>query len=70
MRENVLVTGITSFLGFHLASGFIKAGHSVVGTTFRPRDDYSGVRRRRLESLDHAVALEQLDLTDGPSVQC
>lgn len=63
----VLLTGGTSFVGYHLAAGFHAAGHSVTATRGGSRLDTVGEERvRRLEGL--GVPFVPLDLTDHDAV--
>jgi nucleoside-diphosphate-sugar epimerase len=64
----VVVTGVTSFVGLHLALDHARRGHHVVAVTSRPRSVYEGIRARRIEALDGKVEFAQADLTDGGMV--
>ncbi|MDQ0313615.1 NAD-dependent epimerase/dehydratase family protein [Amorphus orientalis] len=59
----VLITGVTSFVGYHLAAGFRAEGHEVIGAVSRPGmlEGIRGERTRRLAAA--GVPLEPLDLT-------
>ena len=46
--RTVIVTGISSFVGMHLARRFAREGFRVVGTISKPRDTYDGIRAARL----------------------
>ena len=64
----VLLTGVTSFVGYHLAAGFRAAGHDVVGTVSRP-GMLEGIRGERTRRLAEAgVSLEPLDLTRSEEI--
>lgn len=63
-----LVTGITSFVGYHLAAGFAAAGHEVVGTVSRA-GDLPGIRGERVRRLAaRGVPILPLDLTDAEAI--
>jgi nucleoside-diphosphate-sugar epimerase len=64
----VIATGLSSFVGMHLARHFAGEGHRVVGTISKPRENYSGVRAERLKALDGSVELVQLDVADAAAV--
>jgi nucleoside-diphosphate-sugar epimerase len=59
---NVVVTGVSSFVGCHLARHFAAAGHRVVGTISRPRAFYAGIEAARLAWVEPHVELAPLDL--------
>lgn len=63
MNKTIVVTGVSSFVGCHLANAFSKRGWSVVATISRPRADYQGIQARRLASLSCQESLEVLDIT-------
>jgi len=65
----LILTGITSFVGHHLALGFAAAGWEVTGVLSRPRSAYDGVQRQRLAGLPASVELQTLDLRDTPALQ-
>lgn len=61
----IVVTGISSFVGVHLAVHFSESGHSVTGTVTRPLESYDGIRSERLTLAGRAgVHIGQLDITD------
>ncbi len=64
----ILVTGVTSFVGYHLAAGFREAGFAVTGTLSRPGtpEGIRGERAARLARL--GVAVVPLDLKDPDSI--
>jgi nucleoside-diphosphate-sugar epimerase len=64
-RHDVVLTGVTSFLGFHIARAFARAGYRVIGTYKTPPEQLSPVRRARWRCLDGVVAsFAPLDITD------
>lgn len=64
----VLLTGLTSFVGFHLAAGFKAAGHEVTGTLSRPGVP-DGIRGERVRCLTEAgVARAVLNLADPAAI--
>ena len=67
--ETVVVTGVSSFIGAHLAMAFQAAGYRVVATLGRPETEYSGIRAGRIDWARRAsVELRGLDLRDEKSV--
>ncbi len=64
----VVVTGVSSFVGLHLARHHARRGERVVAVTSRPLSAYDGIRARRLASLQGQVAFVEADLTDGAAV--
>ena len=64
MASPVIVTGVTSFVGMHLAKAYAARGRRVVAVTQRSVDQYRGIRARRLEFLSEHVEFAQGDLTD------
>ena len=64
----VIATGVSSFVGMHLARHFAGEGHRVVGTISKPRENYSGIRAERLKVLDGSAELVQLDIADAAAV--
>ena len=70
MTATVVVTGVSSFLGAHLALGIQNHGFEAIGVTSHPISDYSGIRKQRLDLLvDAGVDLQQLDLTDRTGIE-
>jgi nucleoside-diphosphate-sugar epimerase len=64
----VVATGVSSFVGMHLARQFAGAGHRVVGTISKPRETYRDIRGERLRALEASAELVQLDVTDAAAV--
>jgi nucleoside-diphosphate-sugar epimerase len=65
----VVVTGVSSFVGAHLARTFQAQGFNVVGTLGQSLERYAGVRLGRIEAVrDRGVELRRVDLRDAPSV--
>lgn len=64
----VCITGVTSFVGYHLAAGLDAEGFDVVGLLGRQQHD--GIMERRVQLLQgRAVPLEHLDLTDPAAIE-
>lgn len=61
--ESIVVTGASSFVGFHLCKHFSKFGkvHAVISGDLR---NYRGLKRDRLKSLDGIVKWEVCDIED------
>lgn len=69
-RETVVVTGVSSFIGVHVASTLAKAGYNVVGTTSKPISTYETIRRHRIMAAGNAgVELRLLDITNSEDVR-
>lgn len=65
----VIVTGVSSFIGAHLARAFQASGYHVVATLGRQAEEYSGVRLERVDAVREAGAeLRRVDLRDAASV--
>jgi GDP-4-dehydro-6-deoxy-D-mannose reductase len=62
----VLVTGITGFVGKHLAQCLVELGHEVHGWGFHRSSDE--VRETLGESIFKELRLGEVDITDGNSV--
>ncbi len=70
MADTVVVTGVSSFLGFHLARAFCAASWRVVGSYFTPPHEAAPLRRTRWEHLRPVLsAARQLDITDAEAVR-
>lgn len=68
--SDVVLTGVTSFLGFHLAHAFSRAGFSVTGTCKTPPADMQPQRLARWRGLDTALASSAvLDITDRAALR-
>lgn len=63
--HTVILTGVSSCVGCHLARGFADAGWHVVAVTSRPVSAYEGIRAERLAFIGDAVQWEIGDLTDA-----
>lgn len=70
MRKTVIITGVVSFLGFHLAVAFAKANYRVIGTCFTPPHQLDRLRGDRLAGLrKHAIETRLLDIRDFDAIQ-
>lgn len=71
MEERLLVvTGVSSFVGYHLACHFSGNGFQVLGTITRPFHAYSSIRAERLDRVQQSGGqLAQLDITDNDAVR-
>jgi nucleoside-diphosphate-sugar epimerase len=52
----ILLTGASSFTGMHFARALADAGHDLTCTLTKGLDDYSGVRRQRVDRLPGNLA--------------
>lgn len=66
--RTIIVTGVSSFVGCHLAHAFARSGDKVVAVTSRPRDAYEGIRAARLKYIERHVEFSVCDLTDARQV--
>ncbi len=68
--KKILITGISSFIGFHLAKYFNKnENFKVIGTLTKNIFDYNGIQSTRLNILKkEGIIFEKLNLTDSDSV--
>jgi nucleoside-diphosphate-sugar epimerase len=60
----VVVTGVSSFVGHHLARHWALLGHHVIGTISRPRDRYLGIAAERIAAIEPYVEIFGLDLRE------
>jgi nucleoside-diphosphate-sugar epimerase len=67
MRK-IVITGVSSFVGFHLARHFAR-DHHVIGSHSRPRAAYEGIEGERLARLANRVTLAPLELTAAKSLR-
>ena len=51
----ILLTGASSFTGFHFATALADAGHDVSCTLTRSSTDYTGLRAERIRRLSARV---------------
>jgi len=69
--KKILITGISSFIGFHLAKYFNKnENFEVIGTVTKNIFDYNGIQSTRLNILKkEGIIFEKLNLTDSNRVR-
>jgi len=67
-KPTAIVTGVSSFVGCHLARAFAGFGYDVVAVTSRAREAYDGVRAARLTFIEDRVEFSVCDLTDGAAL--
>ena len=68
-RGLVVVTGVSSFIGTHLAKAFCAAGYDVIGTLSRDIEEYTGVRKQRIEyALAGGARAHVVNLSDSSAV--
>lgn len=66
----VIITGVTSFLGYHIARAFAGAGYGVIGTYYTPPGQMDSLRRTRWKLLRPVLAASlRLDITDAIAVR-
>ena len=62
--SKIVITGITSFIGVHLAKYFSINKYNVIGTISRDISKYNGIKKVRIvEASDAKVRIEKLDIT-------
>jgi len=69
--KKIVITGISSFIGFHLAKYFNKnEDFEVIGTVTKNITDYNGIQLTRLNILKkERIIFEKLNLTDSNRVR-
>lgn len=66
--RTAVITGVSSFVGCHLAKEFAAQGWAVTATLTLPRDRYEGIRAERLKWIGDSVkSWQTLDLRDEKS---
>jgi len=60
--KNIVITGASSFVGYHLAKHFSNVGN-VIATITKPISEYEAIRKKRLELLSSKVILAHLDIS-------
>ena len=64
--SKIVITGITSFIGVHLAKYFSSNKCNVIGTISRDISQYEGIKKVRIvEALNSKVKIEKLDITQS-----
>ena len=62
--SNIVITGINSFIGVHLAKYFSSNKYNVIGTISRDISQYEGIKKVRIvEALNSSAKIEKLDIT-------
>lgn len=70
IRNSVVVTGVTSFLGYHIARTFAAADYGVIGTYCTPPQRLDSLRRTRWDRLQSSLTMcLPLDVTDADKVR-
>ena len=60
-----VVTGASSFIGFHIVRHFARSGHKVIATHTKPISEYTGLSAIRLHRLKKIASLVKLDIQDA-----
>ena len=69
-KQKILVTGVSSFVGCHLARGFSRNNEwEVLPTGSKNLEDYEGHRIRRIESGAKETNWTVLNLKDEPGIK-
>ena len=67
--SSILITGVSSFIGYHLGKFFSTRHFNVVGIHSKPVNTYDGIAASRLQELQSVgVGLVQADLTDPGAI--
>ncbi len=67
--DKIVVTGVSSFIGVHLARFFSEKAGRVIGTISRHIDDYEGIRLQRIQAArDKGVDIRSLNLVETESM--
>lgn len=61
--QTVLLTGLTSFTGAHIAQALLKSGLQVVCPLKGKSESYSGIKKERLELASKAKIVDQVDIS-------
>jgi nucleoside-diphosphate-sugar epimerase len=61
---DIVLTGVSSFVGHHLARHLAMRGHRVVATLSRPRGEYHGIEAERLAVVAPLIDLVRLNLRE------
>ena len=69
-NRKAVITGVSSFVGMHLARAFAGDGYDVIAVTSRPIESYDGIRSQRLAAIAGNVRFVQCDLTDTEAMGC
>jgi nucleoside-diphosphate-sugar epimerase len=68
--SNIVITGINSFIGVHLAKYFSSNKYNVIGTISRDISKYNGIKKVRIvEALNSKVKIEKLDITQTDEIK-
>lgn len=67
--KTAVITGVSSFVGSHLARHFSHKKWRVIATLSKPRSGYDGVSKTRLDSLENSVTWKNLDLRDEEQIK-
>lgn len=69
LLKTAVITGVSSFVGCHLATTFAANGYRVVATTTRRVGDYDGIRAARLARVAAIADMVQLDIEDAAAIK-
>lgn len=67
--KTAVITGVSSFVGAHLARHFSQKSWRVIATLSKPRSGYDGVSKTRLDLLENSVTWKTLDLRDEEQIK-
>jgi len=68
-NRRAVITGVSSFVGVHLARTFSKAGWDVTAVISCPFETYQGIRAKRLMALSGCVNFITCDLLDAEATK-
>ena len=68
-KNKVIISGVSSFVGMHLAQGFAEAGWDVTGLISSPLVSYQDTRAKRLKNLKEIISFRLGDLTNSGDIR-
>jgi len=71
LNKLAVITGVSSFVGCHLAEAFAGQSWTVTATLSQPRSSYDGIKAKRLAYLERkaSISWQTLDLCDEKAVR-
>lgn len=70
-KQTIVVTGVSSFIGFHVSRYLSQRNFQVLGTISQDISNYSGIRKIRLQKTEAAgTQLRLLDFSDETALRC
>lgn len=66
--QNLLITGVSSFIGCHLAK-HLSRNYKVTGTLSQNPENYKGIQKQRLDFIKDQILFRVMNLKDATNVQ-